>query len=57
VKDLSIEKLTRAMAEAETNAVREQARAIGQEIRNEDGIGETTKLIKKYSNDFHKVHL
>jgi sterol 3beta-glucosyltransferase len=57
VKDLSVENLTRAMAEAKTNAIRERARAIGQEIRNEDGIGETIKLIKKYSNDFHKGHL
>jgi sterol 3beta-glucosyltransferase len=57
VKNLSVERLTQAMAEAETNAVRERARAIGQEIKNEDGIGETIKLIKKYSNDFHKEHL
>jgi sterol 3beta-glucosyltransferase len=57
VKDLSVENLTRAMAEAKTNAIRERARAISQVIRNEDGIDETIKLIKKYSNDFHKEHL
>ena len=25
---------------------------IGQKLRTEDGIGETVKLIEKYSNDF-----
>ena len=53
VKKLSVEKLTRAIAEAETNALRERALAIGQEIRSEDGIGEAVKWIGKYSNDFH----
>ena len=48
VKNLSVEKLTRAMAEAESDALRERAQAIGQEIRNEDGIGRAVKLIEKY---------
>lgn len=56
VKKLSVEKLTRAMAEAETNAFRERARAIGQEVRSEDGVGEAVKLIEKYSNGFHSRH-
>ena len=53
VKNLSVEKLTRAIDGAETEALRKRAQAIGQQIRNEDGIGEVVKLIEKYSNDFH----
>jgi len=57
VKNLSVEKLTRAMAEAESDAVRERAQVIGQEIRSEDGIGNALKLIGKFSNDFHRNYL
>jgi sterol 3beta-glucosyltransferase len=57
VKNISVEKLTQAIAEAETNVIRERAQAIGQEIRAEDGIGEAVKWIGKYSNVFHKLHL
>jgi sterol 3beta-glucosyltransferase len=54
VKDLSVGKLTQAIAEAETDAVRERARAIGREIRSENGMGVAVKLIENYSNDFHR---
>jgi sterol 3beta-glucosyltransferase len=54
VKNLSVEKLTRAIAEAENQAFRKRAQAIGQKLKTEDGIGEATKLIEKYSNDFHR---
>ena len=57
VKNLSVERLTRAMAEAESDAVRERAQVIGQEIRSEDGIGNALKLIGKFSNDFHRNYL
>jgi sterol 3beta-glucosyltransferase len=57
VKNLSVEKLTRAMAEAESDVLCEQAQAIGHEIRSEDGVASAIKLIEKYSNDFHSVHL
>jgi hypothetical protein len=57
VKDLSVEKLTQALVEAESESLRKLAQVIGQQIRNEDGIGETVKLIEKYSNDFHRDHL
>jgi UDP:flavonoid glycosyltransferase YjiC (YdhE family) len=57
VKDLSVEKLTQALVEAESQSLRKLAQVIGQQIRNEDGIGETVKLIEKYSNDFHRDHL
>ncbi|RPJ23431.1 MAG: glycosyltransferase [Chloroflexi bacterium] len=57
VKNISIGKLTQAMVEAGTNAFRERAQAISQEIRSEDGIDEAVRLIGKYSNDFHNGHL
>jgi sterol 3beta-glucosyltransferase len=57
VKNLSAEKLTQAMAEAETNSVRERAQAIGREIRSEDGVEQAVKWIEKYSNDFHNGDL
>ena len=57
VKNLSVEKLTWAMAEAESNVLRERAQAIGQEIRSEDGVGSAVKLIEKYANDFYRDDL
>jgi UDP:flavonoid glycosyltransferase YjiC (YdhE family) len=57
VKTLSVEKLIRAIAEADSEALRERAQAIGQEIRCEDGVGHAVKLIGKYSNDFHRANL
>lgn len=57
VRNLSVEKLTRAIAEAERDALRERAQAFGQAIRSEDGIGSAVKLIEKYSNEFHRGHL
>jgi sterol 3beta-glucosyltransferase len=57
VKNLSVEKLARAIAEAESDALRERAQAIGQEISSEDGIGRALELIEKHANDFHSDHL
>lgn len=57
VKTLSVENLTRAIAEAESDSLRERARAIGQRIRSEDGVGRAVTLIEKYSNDFHRACL
>jgi sterol 3beta-glucosyltransferase len=54
VKNLSVEKLTGAMAEAEDSALCERVQSIGQKIRTEDGVGEAVKWIEKFSNDFHK---
>jgi sterol 3beta-glucosyltransferase len=53
VKDLTVEKLTWAIAEADNKAIRQQAQVLGQQIRNEDGTGESVKWIEKYSNNFH----
>jgi sterol 3beta-glucosyltransferase len=57
VKNLSVDKLIRAMAEAESPAIRERAQAIGQKIRSEDGIGRAVGLIESYSNNFHREGL
>jgi len=57
VKNLSVEKLTRGTAEAESDVLRERAQAIGKVIRSEDGIGRAVNLIGKISNNFHNVYL
>ena len=57
VKNLSVEKLTQAIAEADNEAVRERAQALGKRIGNEDGVDQAIKLIEKYSNDFLSRHL
>ena len=56
VKDLSVEKLTCAIDEADGVVIRKRAHAISERIRSEDGIGVTIKWIRKYSNDFHILH-
>jgi sterol 3beta-glucosyltransferase len=53
VKSLSVEKLTRAMAEAENDTICKRAQAIGQNLRNENGTGKSVEWIEKYSNNFH----
>jgi sterol 3beta-glucosyltransferase len=54
VKNLSVEKLATAIVEADREAFRIRARTIGQQIQNEDGIGNTVQWIEKYSNNFHR---
>jgi sterol 3beta-glucosyltransferase len=54
VRSLSVEKLAYAIAESESQALRERAQAIGARIRGEDGVGQALQLIEDYSNNFHK---
>jgi len=54
VKDLSTERLVKAIAETETESLRKSAQAIGQQLQAEDGVAESVAWIEKYSNDFHK---
>ncbi len=54
VKRLSVEKLTRAIAEADGEDVRTRAQAIGGQLRNEDGVGAAAHWIESYSNNFHR---
>jgi UDP:flavonoid glycosyltransferase YjiC (YdhE family) len=56
VKNLSIEKLTQAIVEAETNVIRERGQLIGQKIRGEDGVKAAVELIEAYVSEF-KVYL
>ena len=50
VKQLSVEKMVSAIAEAESNVILERAQVIGQEIRGEDGVMNAVKLIEVYAN-------
>lgn len=52
LKKLSVENLTRAIAEGNSPAIRKRAQAIGQALRSEDGVGHSIQWIEKYSNDF-----
>ena len=54
VKKLSVEKLSRAILEADTSAYRQHAAELGRRIRNEDGVGVAVRLIENLSNDFHR---
>ena len=56
LKDLSVEKLMQAMAEAENEPLRQRAQAVGRRIRNEAGVDTTIQLIGKYSNVSHRKH-
>jgi sterol 3beta-glucosyltransferase len=52
VKGLSVEKLVRAIHEAESNAIRERAQIIGQKIRGEDGVKNAAQWIESYAATF-----
>jgi sterol 3beta-glucosyltransferase len=52
VKDLSVEKLMQAIAEAEEDAVRKRAQDIGQRIRSEDGVGRAVELIESHASNW-----
>jgi sterol 3beta-glucosyltransferase len=49
VKKLTVEKLLAALAEADENALRNSAQAVGRKIRMEDGVGQTVKFIGDYT--------
>lgn len=46
VKELSVERLVRTIAEAGSKVVRERAQAVGQNIRGEDGVSRAIGLIE-----------
>ena len=52
VKNLSVERLVSAIAEAESKVFRERAQAVGQGIRGEDGVGHAINLIESYVNNW-----
>jgi len=52
VKKLSVEKLMHAIAQAEEEAVRKCAQAIGQNIRSEDGVAQAVVLIESHVSNW-----
>lgn len=52
VKSISVERLVKAIAEAESNAFRERAQVIGQRIRGENGVADAVQLIEAYVLEF-----
>jgi len=57
VKNLSVDKLSHAIAEAETKSIRERAQLIGQRIRSEDGVKDAVQLIETYTSEFKMKYL
>ena len=55
VKKLSVENLTASIVEAANPVLRKRAQNIGQDLRNEDGVGKAVELIEKYFNEFHTI--
>ncbi len=54
VKDLSVEKMVSAIAEAESKVILERAQVTGQRIRSEDGVTNAVKLIESHAMAFHE---
>jgi sterol 3beta-glucosyltransferase len=55
VRQLTAEKMVRAMAEAESKVLLERAQATGQRVRGEDGVGEAVRLVESYAAEFPKT--
>jgi sterol 3beta-glucosyltransferase len=52
VSQLSVKKMVRATAEADSNVLLERAQAMGQRIRSEDGVENAVSLIESYVVEF-----
>lgn len=55
IKKLSVENLTSAIATVEHPSVRQRARAVGQEIQKEDGVGRAVEMLGKNSYILHRL--
>ena len=53
VKNISIEKIMRAIAKAELDVIQDRAQVIGQNIRSEDGVRDAIQLIESYAAEFY----
>jgi sterol 3beta-glucosyltransferase len=53
VKTLTVEKLTRAMAEAGGDAIRRRAQALGERIRGETGVNQAVELLESHVRDWN----
>jgi len=49
VNKLSVASLVQAIAEAETDAIRERAQVIGQKIRGEEGVASAIRIIESHA--------
>jgi hypothetical protein len=54
VKNLSVERLVSAIAEAESKVFRERAQAVGQRIRGEDGVSRAINLIESHVDNWNR---
>jgi len=54
VKKLTVEKLVGALAEADEDALRNSAQAVGRKIRAEDGVGNSVKIIEAHVASWHE---
>lgn len=55
VNQLSVDRMVRAMAEAESKAILERAQAASQRIGSEDGVMNAVKLIESYAMRVHEM--
>jgi UDP:flavonoid glycosyltransferase YjiC (YdhE family) len=53
VKDLSVERLTQAMAAAGGDAIRTRAQALGMKIRGEAGVNQAVELLESHVQDWN----
>jgi len=53
VRNLSAEKLTNAISQAEEISIRERAQALGRRIRGEDGVRRAVELIESHVRDWN----
>ena len=54
VKGLSVKKLVQAIADAENGPLRSRTQLIGRQIRSEDGVSVSVKMIAQFSNNLQK---
>lgn len=54
VRELTAERLVAALVEADGDALRNGAQAVGRKIRAEDGVGAAVKLIEKYAGKWRE---
>lgn len=55
VKDLTVDRLARAIAEVGTKAARERADEMGKKIRAEDGVNRAVALVESHARDWHET--
>lgn len=54
IKHLTVERLTKAIAEAESQAIGERAQAASRKIRSEDGVSRAVELVESHARNWHE---